>query len=1012
MRRYLYLLLTLCVIPSLWGGPLVSITDPVTGRSTDDSLNLRYVGSWPFGPADPIAVDSAQNLLFLGSGGGVLVLDVTNPSQPQRVSDGIRISGSVLGLSYDPALTRLYVAAQTAGLDIWDVSRPAQPTRLGNLGGSFQDVSVAGTLAYLADAVGLLIADISDPAHPFPVGATDTAMVTPRAVVVQGNHAFLAADETALWIVDIRDPARPTEAGRCTTSSWGTDVMLRDSIALVTSNSDGLLAFDVGNPADPVLLCREASSPNNRALAVQGSLAFVASGEGLRVFDVSDPAHLRAVGQADPAYAMNDIAVVAARAWLTRGASGLTCYDISDPTGLVAEIGSYVPTDDVAGIALDTPYVYLCVPDSGLAVIDARDPAHPERVGTCSLPGALVRQVVLSGNHACVLSRYLLRLVNVEDPGNPFLVGSCSLPGRGENVSARDGIACVADLYDGLRIIDVRDPANPVEVGSLELDYAQDVAQTPGYAWVLHDDEFLTAVDISNPAQPQLIAACTLDYGAFVLTVAGNYAYAASEAIQIIDISNPRSPVPVGVIETQSTPLDIWVSGTALLVATEEGQLLIADVANPALPRLLQVVTLPDEMEGTGVVASGIHAYAAASYAGLRVYDFSDTGGPFALGTFATPGHALDVDHAGNYVYVAADDDGLRIFDVSDPALPQEVGMCAPSFDLRAVCVQGGYAHIADATGLDVIDVSDPQHPVLTGSLALPRDAEGIALADTFAFVADAGNGLYIVNVANPAAPAIVGNIDTYRAQGVAVQGNCAFVADASRGLKTVDVSNPAAPVLLDTFDTGNAYGVAVEGNYAYVADRTNGLVIVNISDPANLSLAGDLDLGDDGYNVTLQYPYAYVGANNRGLAVVDVRDTAAPILAGYYDTPGRARGIALSNRHVFVADYSRGLQIYEFLLSGAAERPKALPRQCALRLLRNPARGALQLRLSIPNATLVRFELFDAAGRLAQHYETPRLAAGDHGLRLPINDLSPGAYFLRTSQPAGPGNIKVIIAR
>ena len=57
-----------------------------TAVRAQDSLNCRFVGNWPFGFSEAVALDPARNLAFCGSGGGVYVLDVSNPAQPQENS--------------------------------------------------------------------------------------------------------------------------------------------------------------------------------------------------------------------------------------------------------------------------------------------------------------------------------------------------------------------------------------------------------------------------------------------------------------------------------------------------------------------------------------------------------------------------------------------------------------------------------------------------------------------------------------------------------------------------------------------------------------------------------------------------------------------------------------------------------------------------------------------------------------------------------------------------------------
>jgi len=115
-----------------------------------DSLNCRWVGAWPFGPSSAVALDSARDLAFVASGGGVYVLDVTDPARPVELSEAIRTRGVVLGLGLRS--NRLCVAANEAGLEIWDVSVPSGPSFMGRLDtpGQARGVAVAGSHAYVA----------------------------------------------------------------------------------------------------------------------------------------------------------------------------------------------------------------------------------------------------------------------------------------------------------------------------------------------------------------------------------------------------------------------------------------------------------------------------------------------------------------------------------------------------------------------------------------------------------------------------------------------------------------------------------------------------------------------------------------------------------------------------------------------------------------------------------------------------------------------------------------------
>jgi hypothetical protein len=59
----------------------------------------------------------------------------------------------------------------------------------------------------------------------------------------------------------------------------------------------------------------------------------------------------------------------------------------------------------------------------------------------------------------------------------------------------------------------------------------------------------------------------------------------------------------------------------------------------------------------------------------------------------------------------------------------------------------------------ECIDYGEFLH--LVGSVHTAGAASSVAVAGSYAFVAAAGSGLEVVDISNPTAPAIVGNVDT-----------------------------------------------------------------------------------------------------------------------------------------------------------------------------------------------------------------------------------------------------------
>ena len=140
-------------LAGLWAGGCQRRKPPERPFSGFDSLNVRFIGDWPFGPSYAVAHDNSRNLVFCGSGGGVYILDVSNPSNPVKVSEAIHSGGVVNSLFYDPSNHRLYIAGEQGMLEIWDISNLSNPYKLGYYftPGHALGVYVSGNYAYVAD---------------------------------------------------------------------------------------------------------------------------------------------------------------------------------------------------------------------------------------------------------------------------------------------------------------------------------------------------------------------------------------------------------------------------------------------------------------------------------------------------------------------------------------------------------------------------------------------------------------------------------------------------------------------------------------------------------------------------------------------------------------------------------------------------------------------------------------------------------------------------------------------
>jgi len=84
MLSFILLCISVLSVESGQNAPYLSIADEKAGF---DSLNMTFVGNWPFGSTSCVAIDSTRNVVFLGSGGGIIVLNVQDPSNPQKIGE-------------------------------------------------------------------------------------------------------------------------------------------------------------------------------------------------------------------------------------------------------------------------------------------------------------------------------------------------------------------------------------------------------------------------------------------------------------------------------------------------------------------------------------------------------------------------------------------------------------------------------------------------------------------------------------------------------------------------------------------------------------------------------------------------------------------------------------------------------------------------------------------------------------------------------------------------------------
>ncbi|GEM_PF-6425195 len=292
------------------------------------------------------------------------------------------------------------------------------------------------------------------------------------------------------------------------------------------------------------------------------------------------------------------------------------------------------------------------------------------------------------------------------------------------------------------------------------------------------------------------------------VVVSADTAYIADGAsgLQILDVTNPESPTPIGSYDTPGFTQDVLVDGSIAYIADgTDGGILLLDITNPALPQFISTYNTPGN--AIALALQGNHLFVADNAGGLLIFDVSNSTNPLLIGTFPVPDAARSVRVIDDTAYLAAGNDGLYILDITDPTNPQQLGSYDSPGYAQYVELQGDVAYLADWTeGISVLDLTDPENIQFLGS-RYARNAGGLVLRGSRLFLADGGYGIRVFDIRNPTDPI---QIETAYDSGgfpldIFLNNDTAYLALNDGGLQIFDVSDCETACPADLNGDGSA---------------------------------------------------------------------------------------------------------------------------------------------------------------------------------------------------------------
>jgi len=604
------------------------------GAFNGRSLNL--VSCWPYGPpVQAIAIDTAGDRVYFGSGMGVYILDISTPNSPVKISEAIHMSNLINDLHFDNE--RLYATIKGKGIEIWDVSTPAAPYFLGGLdiAGDVPKAKHSGNNLYVANGNnGLRIIDVSNPINPQEIGSYVSGTYI-RNLCVSGNYAFICDNAIGVRIIDILDPTNPVEVSNIYNPLYR-DVTVKDNYLYVAAYSflKSLDIVDISDIVNPHIVGSIDSMPC-KVIAVDDTIAYAIADFGVYTANIADVYHPCRLGH----YSTIDMEYLKNMAYHN--------HFLFTPA-----------VDQIPGVG------------SFLLIFNVENPLSPWECGDFIIPSYSYGMYTAWSRRYNLVANSIgrLKVVSFTDFGIPTQISSYNntllfcYDVRAYWYGYPQVLAAMA-TGGGIEIANITDPFHPVFVGSYSNDLgvtAIDINQSsdPSWAWLLSWNT-VYLFEIVNPSNPTYIRNMAVPPWGHELFYANGILYIAAGSAGL-RIYRSSLDGEYGYLNTPGSAQDVKIVNKLAYVADSNGGLRIINVANPSSPvEIGACTTVPSAVK---VCVIRPRAYVAAYDSGLYVVDVSDSTTPTVVEHEQISGQAIDVSARGDTICVLTFDRGFYFY--------------------------------------------------------------------------------------------------------------------------------------------------------------------------------------------------------------------------------------------------------------------------------------------------------------------------------------------------------------
>ncbi|MCD4746654.1 MAG: T9SS type A sorting domain-containing protein [Bacteroidales bacterium] len=500
-----------------------------------------------------------DNIAYIGTEAGLLIMDVSEPADPNIISCYYTDRFVYKIFIKDTLAFVTSFAMWTPILSIINISNPDNPILINSFeteGYENNSIFVQDNILFLGLSNGLYIYDISDLFNPVII--THLSDIDPMDMVVRDNYIYMVANYRYFGIMDISTITEPELLcwiGDYTTLRSAID--LQGDYAYIAGKTFDI--YNITDPANPDQIC-EFETDYLFDLSVCENFCYSMSDDSLFVMNIEDPttpviADYYSYLGSFMSFENNILAVTKDFNYDDPKGIGFFYIDDSQQISLLTEF----ITDKAKEVFAEGNYAYVSNGYNGLRIINTAIPSNPVTISNC-LKGFYVVETIVENNLAYVRTLDGLKIVDVSNPELPFTIGTYNLQSGSVNTSFAlekydNYVYLGGDWLCEIYVIDISDPYNPLNVGQIDVyDWSPDIEVFDKYLYVAGYWGGMQIFDLADPVNPSMIGYHPLGL-ALKITAGENMAFVGGavnsniSGVMIFDLSNINNPFYTGAYE-------------------------------------------------------------------------------------------------------------------------------------------------------------------------------------------------------------------------------------------------------------------------------------------------------------------------------------------------------------------------------------------------------------------------------------------------------------------------------